>query len=252
LTGVPLPDSKRAHERQVFDQFCAAIGFSLVPGSIQQLDPPAPDLLATFDAIGEVAFELVRLNHEDQLTRLSLMERTPSFLDDAFAKLETAHHAALSATYADGIITIDFRGAVHLGGRRKALPFLWRMLESMPAGFQGQIDLWGLGAPDAIRSIWVSRGETGGRPWFKTGTAGFVLPLDSERITKKLTRALPYKCNAPLELLAYVHQGELAHLNAGDEICAAVIPYLDQSQFRRVCVFEGLRKRVAMTFTRTD
>jgi hypothetical protein len=123
--------------------------------------------------------------------------------------------------YADGIITIQFRGAVDLGQRRRALPFVWATLASLPVGHIGTVDLWGRDAPQAVELIWVNRGKTpGGIPYFKTQTAGYVFPLAADRIGEKLQKR--YQCTEPLDLLAYVHWGELAHINAADEIAAVV------------------------------
>ena len=214
-------DWKRDHELRTFEQFCDAADLKVVAGSIQQPDPPAPDLIAEFSDAGKCAFELVRLNDPDQLTRMSLMHQTPQFLQAEFAALPADRHADLSSKYADGIITIQFRGAVHLARRREALPFIWDTLGAQPVGFSGKVDLWGLGAPDAVELIWVNRGRTvGGLPYFKTQTAGYVLPLAADRIGAKLEKR--YQCTEPLDLLAYVHWGELAHMNAADEIVAVV------------------------------
>jgi hypothetical protein len=238
--------NKRDHELRTFEEFCAAARLTIVPGTIVQPDPPAPDLSAEFELLGRTAFELVRLNHPDQLTRLSLMHLTPQFLANAFTALPVEMHARLSSMYADGIITVHFRGAVNFGERRRALPFVWDTLASQPAGFVGKVDLWQLSAPEAIELIWVNRGKTFGTPYFKTQTAGYVLPLAVDRVGEKLQKH--YQCAEPLELLAYVHWGELAHANAADEIAAVVERHLPGSQFRRVWVYEGLIHRVALQF----
>jgi hypothetical protein len=177
-SAVSAIDFKRDHELRTFQQFCDAAALKIVRGTVCQPDPPAPDLIAELEGEGRVAFELVRLNDPDQLTRLSLMQQTPQFLQAEFAALPAKRHEDLSAKYADGIITIHFRGAVDLGLRRKALPFIWETLAAQPVGFTGKVDLWDLGAPDAVELIWVNRGKTpGGVPYFKTQTAGYVLPL---------------------------------------------------------------------------
>jgi hypothetical protein len=242
---VSTIDFKRDHELRTFQQFCDAAALKIVPDTVCQPDPPAPDLIAELEGEGRVAFELVRLNDPDQLTRLSLMQQTPQFLQAEFAALPAKCHEDLRAKYTDGIITIHFRGAVDFEQRRKALPFIWETLAAQPVGFAGKVDLWDLGAPDAVELIWVNRGKTpGGVPYFKTQTAGYVLPLVADRIGEKLQKR--YQCTEPLDLLAYVHWGELAHANAADEIADVVTRHLFGSQFRQVWVYEGLLRRVAL------
>jgi hypothetical protein len=68
---VSAIDFKREHELRTFQQFCDAAALRIVPDTVRQPDPPAPDLIAELEGNGRVAFELVRLNDPDQLTRLS-------------------------------------------------------------------------------------------------------------------------------------------------------------------------------------
>jgi hypothetical protein len=240
------PDWKRLHEAAIFEAFCAAEALAPIVGSIEQPEPPAPDLIADFGPLGRIAFELVRLNDSEQLTRMALMSKTPAFLDEAFARLPSELRSGVADKFADGIITIEFKGAVDFAQRRAALPFVWATLDSLPRGFTGKVDLWPLDAPSALQMIWVNRGATGGRPWFKTQTSGYVLPLCANRIAEKLQKR--YETREPLELLAYVDFGELAHLGAAEEIAAIVNQLLPGSQFRRVWVYEGLLRRVGLRF----
>ena len=64
-----------------------------------------------------------------------------------------------------------------------------------------------------------------------------MLPLAADRIGAKLQKR--YQYTEPLDLLAYVHWGELAHANAADEIAAVVTRHLFGSQFRQVWVYDG-------------
>jgi hypothetical protein len=236
---------KRRAERAHFERFCDAARLPLIPESIEQPEPPAPDLVAKFESIGPVSFELVRLDDADRLTRLHLMQQMPNFLERAFEALPVKQKEALRAQYADAHITLDFRGAATLADRRRALPFLWNTLGAQPSGFRGEVDLWDLRPPRAISMIHVSRVKTGGRPWFRSLTCGYTLPLAADRIGQKLQ--MRYECDTPLELLAYVEYGEMAHANAADEIAEVTLPSLPSSQFRRVWVYEGLHRRVGLT-----
>jgi hypothetical protein len=136
-------DWKRRHGRATFEAFCAAAELLLVRGTIEPPEPPAADLIVELQGSGRVAFELVRLNDPDHLARFRLMQQMPRFLDRAFAALPPAPHAALADKYSEAHITLDFHGAASLGLRRKALAFIWDILEATPAGHRGKIDLHG-------------------------------------------------------------------------------------------------------------
>src|SRR5262249_44588985 len=115
----------------------------------------------------------------------------------------------------------------------------------LPAGYKGIVDLYWLKPPPVIEVLSVGRWNAGAVPQFKTHTAGFVLPLRLERITEKVRAR--YDCTEPLELLAYIDNGELAHASDEQDIGRVITDGLAGSQFRRVWVFEGLLNRVALT-----
>ena len=157
----------------------------------------------------------------------------------------TERHQALMAKYIDAYITIDFHGAATLAHRRKALPFVWEVLDGLPYGHRGKVDLYYMNAPAELAMIYVSRIKTDGRPYFRSQTMGYVLPLRAQEIAGKLQKH--YETAEPLELLAYIENGEMAHLNAEREITEIVNRWLPGSQFRRVWVYEGLLRRIALS-----
>jgi hypothetical protein len=238
-------DWKRIGERRHFEWFCQAAELPLIPGCIEQPEPPAPDIIAEFAGLGRIAFELVRLNDPDHLTRLRLLHQMPGFLDGQLAALQVERRQALTAKFRDAYITIDFQGAASLAQRRQAMPFVWDMLDAVPDDFRGAVDLYGKNPPAELSMIWVSRIKTDGRPYFRSQSIGYVLPLRPEEITGKLRKS--YATDHPLELLAYVENGEMAHLNAEREIREVVNRWLPGSQFRRVWVFEGLLRNVSLS-----
>jgi hypothetical protein len=61
-------EEKAPHERRIFVEFCAAFG--LAPDGITQPNPP--DIIADLDGRGRVAFELVRVNHSDEILSMNL------------------------------------------------------------------------------------------------------------------------------------------------------------------------------------
>ena len=73
---------------------------------------------------------------------------------------------------------------------------------------------------------------------------GFVLPLRVEEIERELQKR--YNTEAPLELLAYVENGEVAHQDDAERIAEIAKRRLPGSQFRCVWVYEGLLRRVGM------
>src|ERR1035441_6754534 len=222
-------DWKRVGERRHFEWFCEAAELPLISDSIEQPEPPAPDIVAEFAGLGRVAFELVRLNNPDHLRSSRFTQQMPAFLERHFDALPAERHQALSSKYSDAHIIVDFHGAATLPQRRRVLPYVWQVLEGLPDGHQGAVDLYGREPPADLRLLYINRIETGGRPRFRSQNMGFVLQLRVEEIEQKLRKR--YDTGAPLELLAYVENGEVAHLADVARIREAVERGLPGSQF---------------------
>jgi hypothetical protein len=238
-------EDKSAHERRVFVEFCAARG--ITPGHITQPDPP--DVVAEFNGDDSTAFELVRLNHSDEILSMNLLVESSSFLAEQFAQLPTAQHARLSAMYADAHVLLQFSPAANPGQRKQALPFVWALLESRAAGAKGYLfksATWLTTAvPSHLDMVYVSRlsRQTGG-PIFNTQSANYVYPVQIARVIDKLKK--PYNCAEPLELLAYADRGEFSFARDLPELSGAVRLHLPGSAFRRVWAFEEMQRRATL------
>jgi hypothetical protein len=237
-------EDKSAHERRVFVEFCAARG--ITPGQIMQPDPP--DIIADLDG-APVAFELVRVNHTDEILSMNLLVESSSFLAEQFAQLPAAQRARLSAMYADAHVLLQFSPAANPGQRKQALPFVWTLLESRPAGAKGILfksATWlATAVPSHLDMVYVSRlsRQTGG-PIFNTQSANYVYPVQIARVIDKLKK--PYNCAEPLELLAYADRGELSFASDLPALAEAVRLHLPGSAFRRVWAFEEMQRRATL------
>jgi hypothetical protein len=240
-------EEKAPHERRIFLEFCAAAGLELVPDSIMQPDPP--DIVAELEGFGRVAFELVRVNHADELLSDRMLRESTYFLADQFAQLPASQRARLSAMYADAHVLLQFTPAANPGQRKQALPFVWALLEARGAGAKGELFKayrWlTTCAPSHLHMIYVSRlsGQTAG-PLFNTQSANYVYPVQIARVIEKLHT--PYSSTEPLELLAYADNGEFSLARDLPELTEAVRLHLPGSAFRRVWAFEELQRRATL------
>jgi hypothetical protein len=239
---------KHRRERAVFEQFAASAGLIVVPGSLQQLRPPAPDIIVELSTLGRVAFELVRINNPEQLAVNSLRQQSRILLNAEFAKLDPQRRGRLSSLYVDGIITFFFRGTCSLAERRTALPFVWDELKILPPGYKGKLDLYGKSPPAALELVYISRAKTFGHLEFQCFSCGFVPLPCLDEIAGKLAKS--YDCAEPLELIAYLEFGELAHARSEGDLKELVTCILPSSRFRRVWVFEQLLRRNVLVFAR--
>lgn len=240
---------KLGHERFIFNRFCAAAGLDVIEGSVEQPKNDPPDLRASIRVYGPTAFELVRLNDPDDLQTKSRQLPGGRLFWSSFAALEEPRRAALTAKFADCALTLAFNGTSNDQARRKALAFLWGLLEALPAEHNGQVRHERFKAPAAIVGLYVT--HTFGRdgPHLQCISFGYEYQLDLEQLRKKL--ATPYSRAERLELLAYIDRGEIAFLGATERIEELVSELLPNSSFHTVWIYEGLLDRVAFAVCRT-
>lgn len=248
MSWVTSSDEKRAQERRVFERFCQNAGLVIVPRTLQQPAPPAPDVIVELERRGRVAFELVRLDHEDEMMGRSHLLRASHFFEREYDALPPARRASIASQYGDAEITIEFHRTATIPERRKALEFIWATLERLMPGFNGQLSLAKLNAPSALHTVWVLRAEKRERPKFRSFLLGSPLPVQASRIADKLQNH--YACSEPLELLAYREIGEFSYQTDEADIRQVIDTHLSTSQFRRVWLFESPLQRVGLVFTR--
>jgi hypothetical protein len=99
-------EAKPAHEKRIFLEFCDAAHLPLVPDSIRQPDPP--DVTADLEGSGTRAFELVRLNHNEELMSTSLLRESSHFWTEQFARLPAPHRERLASMYSDAHVLLQF------------------------------------------------------------------------------------------------------------------------------------------------
>jgi hypothetical protein len=239
-------EDKAAHERRVFVEYCDARG--IAPLNIAQPDPP--DIVADIGEATAVAFELVRVNHTDEIVSLNMLVESSSFLALQFALLPAAQCARLSAMYDDAHVLLQFSPAANPGQRKQALPFVWALLESRAPGAKGYLfnksSTWlATCMPPYLDMVYVSRTtrRTGG-PEFNTQSASYAYPAQIARVIDKLQK--PYSCAEPLELLAYADRGELSFASDIPALAEAVKLHLPGSAFRRVWTFEEMLGRATL------
>lgn len=237
-------ENKQAHERRIFVEFCRANSIPVLLNSIRQPDPPEPDIVADIEGRGTVAFELVRMNHDDDLVSMNLGVESSAFLSAEFAKLPDPQRSRLATMYDDAHVLLQFSPAANLGQRRQVLPLVWSMLESQPTGAKGFFHNPPIAtrASSHLHMVYVSRlARQRGGPLFNSQSASFPYPIQIERVIAKLKKL--YTCVHPLELLAYVDRGEMPFESDLSSLGQAVGEHLSGSSFRRVWAFEELLKR---------
>jgi len=234
--------SKAQVERRVFEKLAPLAGYQVVPGSIRQDPPPAPDIACEVVGVGPLAVELVALDHEETRTRLSNMFSTEEAWDRALTTRPQAEQARLRAECDDVLLSLNFAEAAGSRARRDAMLAIQDRLLALGPSFTGSLfagvaGIAGAAAPGGLRDAVVHRGHVSQGPRLSAPSAGSWLPPQIDKIQEKLTDKR-YQTSAPLELFAYAtHDEPDGAVGLLEQIDRCVCTHLPGSLFRRVHVF---------------
>ena len=219
------------------------LGWNVVPGTVQQPQPPKPDILCDVAGVGPLGVELVALDASTTRQRLSHMFDTQRAWTAAMSKRNKGEQAALQADLPQAHISVQFHEMADFQTRATALYALQGFLLRNP-GNTGRVNANDIGSPAGFESANIFRGGTMKGPHVTSSSAGYWSPPQVDNITKHLQTQ--YEADAPLELLAYAtHDEPDGSIDSLDTIKAAVAQHLPCSQFRRVHVFHtGFRQHV--------
>ena len=78
---------KSTEERGIFERFAEAAKLEVVPGSIEQPDPP--DIVCNIVGLGRVGFELTAVDDAKELARMALNGRTSALWTRELASLDS-------------------------------------------------------------------------------------------------------------------------------------------------------------------
>lgn len=216
------PDlTKEEREFRTFEVLAPLAGLKVVPGSIIQALPPAPDIQCDVVGIGHANFELVALDDPYTRTRLSNMFNTKQAWERALSRLSASDQANVSSAFADVHLSLNFEEMAGTKDRAVALSAIQKELLSLPAGYTGPLFTRAT-MPSRLYAVSVFRNKVANGPHFSAPSAGGWMPPQLSKIEEKL-RDKNYTFTGPLELFAYSpHDEPDGHINSLDEIQACI------------------------------
>jgi hypothetical protein len=239
--GLEIATTKAQNERQIFELLASWAGLILVPNSIQQNNPPAPDIECQVQGFGPLAVELVALDDPETRTRLQNMHATDDAWKYALKKWPIAEQEKLCAECKDVFLVLRISNEAGTRDRTELMRSIQEQLLTLPTGFTGDLNL--------CHEVTVRRGKdiTNG-PQISAPSGGDWQMPQTSKIKEKLT-VKTYRTSAPLELFAYSTHDEVdAHINSLAMIDECVRMHLPSSQFQRVLVFDLWNRQLKRTF----
>jgi hypothetical protein len=230
--------SQAESERIVFERFVAAAQLRVVPGTVENRQPPEPDIRCEIEGQGLVGFELVEIIDSD-------FARLVSDQLSVERALEAGAGASPDlAAFSDALIYVRYLGDASARRRRDAIAPLFTFLRTLAAGFVGDIRVPADNAlADVVRSIRVSRGDFSPGPHFQVEAVDFIDNPVVDRVSGKFKKR--YATARRLELLAYYELHPVApEAMWMSPVERCVQAELASSQFSRVWVFDVGQGRV--------
>jgi hypothetical protein len=229
--------SQAESERIVFDRFAGAAQLRVIPGTVENRQPPEPDIYCEIEGLGLVGFELVEIIDSD-------LARFSSDQISVEAALNAASASPDLAAYSNALIFVRYVDDASARRRRDAIPSLFAFLRTLAPGFAGDIRIpAGDALARVVRSIGVTRGTFQG-PHFQVEAGGFIGDPIVDRVAGKLTKQ--YGTAHRLELLGYYESHPVAP--GGGMWMKSLESYvqgqLAASQFSRVWIFDVGQDRI--------
>lgn len=236
--AINRSDEKRQREREVFGGFARICPIPIDPNSIENREPPEPDIRCALVDGTQIAFELTEVIDFTVARRRGGMGRAVEDFERLMEKLPK--NAYLKQQFGDAVFRVALHDPGHGFGSRRTVEALLMHLENPESIFRIGKDEF-VRAPiepelRAIRSIGIGRGRHGGPHLVVQGGSQVAIPAE-ERVADKLE--CYYAVDVPLELLLYVDRQPRAHDGAWiDSLAEFVSTRLDASQFDRYWVYD--------------
>jgi hypothetical protein len=239
------PDlTKEEREFRIFIALAPQAGIKVVPGSIIQAPPPAPDIQCDVEGLGHMNFELVALDDQYTRTRLSNMFNTKEAWARALNRLSPENQVSVRAAFADVYLSLNFEEMAGTKDRSAALSAIQKELLRHPPGYAGPL-FSRTTMPARLHAVSVFRNKTTDGPHFNAPSAGSWMPPQLGKIVQKLQEK-DYTFTGSLELIAYSQHDEPdGHINSLGAIRSCINQNLSGSLFTRVHVFHlGFRQHI--------
>jgi hypothetical protein len=230
------PLTKEQIEFRTFVALSPLASLSVVPNSISQPAPPAPDIYCEIVGLGPLAVELVAIDDDETRTRLNHMFNTKEAWGRALSRWPPREQLQVQANAADVFLSLNFDNGARMQEHVQALIAVQHLLLDVP-GFTGDVPLDRFGTIRGLNAAKVFRGNVKDGPQLSAPSGGYWLPPQADKLVEKL-RDKKYETRAPLELFAYAtHDEPDGAVGSLEAIQGAVTAHLPGSLFRRVHLF---------------
>lgn len=234
-----MSNGHASRELAIFCGFGESCELPIIQHTIQNREPPEPDILCEVERIGALAFELLEILDENRIARtLGIQNRAMDEFRNGYRAMPDEDQAKMRAGLGNATVRVRISGAVSLNKRREAIREVLESLLNVDAQFEGKYQLPAeLGR---IVSVTIVRGNFDG-PRFPVIAASHYDPIPTAGLMRKFAKG--YKCQAPIDLLAYFDSQHAPLDQQIDALREIVIALIASSPFQRVWIYDANSQR---------
>lgn len=227
---------QKLFEREVFDSFVTVAPFKVVSGSVENRDPPEPDIVCEIEEYGRVGFELTELIDQNFMARLNLMFNTKKHLSKYWkTELSDDDSDSFKNKYANALIHVVYVEGLSLRKRKSVSRSLFDALNELPDGEEGTKLKGDKKLSHRIREVRIRRGNLVG-PIVDVDSFGWLGDPTYDALSKKFAKN--YNCDYPIELVAHIETDLLPPDGAWIMAADKAVAQLGDSPFTRLWVFD--------------
>ena len=164
---------KQQREKKVFTQFCKTAQLQVIPGSVKNQAPRAPDILCEIKSEGYVAFELVEILDEKFARRRNRKTKFPSMLHDYLDNMPQERSKAFKNKFSDTIIFFYFKEKISITLIKNSVGKIFEHLMSLDPAIEETKFRSDKRLKQILRYATINRNQSYG-PSFESNDGGFV------------------------------------------------------------------------------
>jgi len=240
---------QKQEERKVFEKFASICPIGICLDSIQQPDPPKPDIFCKDKNGNVIEFELGEAVDQNFQRLMELSMQTSIGMRSYFKSLPPSiEKERFSKLYGDAGFIFSFREGTTKIQKQNAYPEIFSFLLSLSPGYKGDVEDSAQGFPKICKKrITIVRDVPNGPLFDDEGVGAHIISGVLERIESKFRNS--YETTGRLELLVHSFNIPLSLKIVWE---SKVQKYLEKnmnaSQFKRVWIFDFHKPRIEYVY----
>jgi len=233
-------------EKKVFEAFCDVCELSIIKDSIENKNPPEPDILCKVNKTNFIAIELTEIVDRTLANNFNKQIESMNILRNYYLNLSEDLKERFKNKYNNAMIWPQFKEKCTMLQRKKLLPHIFECLLSIDNNFEGMVLKDNHKYSDKYENIKISRGKFEG-PLFDSPCSTLFTDPTFTTISTKFNKR--YKSDHPIHLLGYYNQLFTTPKNI---LIPTIVNLCEESllksEFTKIWIFDYPKRKIVYTY----